>query len=221
LGWYPPITIFAFLGALSVLALELAIARRGLRMEGAELVLLGVMLAAIFSSLTLLVEYFMTPNDLARSSRWLMGSVEAVGFSVLALLVPVTIALIVVSIRKGRELDLLYLGEELARSRGLDYSKCILRWYLMVALGISVAVSFCGPIGFVGILVPHFTRQFFGGRPSANLAPAVFWGGVFLVSCDALARTLMAPVELPVGILTALLGGPAFLVVMLRDRGRG
>lgn len=220
LEWFPPVSMFAFLGAMSVLTLELFIARRGLRIEGTELVLLGVMLSAIFSSLTLLVEYFMTPNDLARSSRWLMGSVETVGFRASIILAPVALTLASCAYRWRAELDLIYLGEELARSRGLDYSRSLLRWYLVVAFAIAVAVAACGPIGFVGILIPHFTRQFFGGRPSASVLPATFWGGVFLVSCDALARSLMAPIELPVGIITALLGGPAFLVVMLREKRR-
>jgi iron complex transport system permease protein len=116
------------------------------------------------------------------------------------------------------DLNLLLLGEELAASRGVDLVRLRLRVLGVSALMIGALVAVAGPIGFVGLMVPHMLRRWVG-HDHLFLAPAcVLGGGAFLAACDVAARTVMSPAELPVGVLTALLGGPFFLWLLVLGR---
>jgi iron complex transport system permease protein len=116
---------------------------------------------------------------------------------------------------QSRELNLLAGGEEIAAGRGLDVMKTRTILFLGASLMVGGVVSVCGPIGFVGMMCPHMARLWVGSD-HRRLAPAsLLFGGTFLVLCDTLARTLVAPAEIPVGVLTALLGGPFFIWLLL------
>ena len=118
----------------------------------------------------------------------------------------------------ARPLNLLSLGPDSAESRGLNVAVAQRAAFFSASLATGAAVSVGGPIGFVGIVIPHLVRLLVGPDHRLVLPAAALFGGAFLVGCDLLARTLLAPVELPVGIITALIGGPFFLWLLIRNR---
>jgi iron complex transport system permease protein len=113
------------------------------------------------------------------------------------------------------ELNLLTTGEDIAASRGVEVKKTQRLLFFSTSLMVGAVVAFCGPIGFVGMMAPHICRLLVGPNHRVLLPATVLFGGSFLVVCDTLARTLIAPAEIPVGVLTALLGGPFFIWLLL------
>jgi iron complex transport system permease protein len=113
-------------------------------------------------------------------------------------------------------MNLLLTGEELAGARGMNVDRTKKLLFLSASLMTGAAVAFCGPIAFVGLMVPHICRQFIGSDHRKLFPAVILFGGTFMVVCDGLARTLLAPVEMPAGLITSLLGGPFFLWLLLR-----
>jgi iron complex transport system permease protein len=116
----------------------------------------------------------------------------------------------------ARPLNLLSLGPDSAESRGLDVARAQRAAFFSASLATGAAVSIGGPIGFVGIIIPHLVRLLVGPDHRLVLPASALFGAAFLVGCDLIARTILAPVELPVGIITALIGGPFFLWLLIR-----
>ena len=210
----------AFLGALAVSAVILGLAstRRGL--ETGTLLLAGIAIALSCSALILFVQYLADFTRTFRMVRWMMGGLAVVGYGELLWLGPWVLLATGMVLAHRWELNLLLTGEELAASRGVDLMRLRLLVLGATSLAVGALVAVAGPIGFVGLVVPHILRRF-AGHDHLHLVPAcLFGGGAFLALCDLAARTVMAPAELPVGVLTALLGGPFFLwLLVLRGRG--
>lgn len=212
-------SIAGFLGALGAVALIYGLARLKSGFSSATLLLAGVAVNLFFSSLILLMQYFSDPGEIFRMVRWLMGSFSVVGFTTPIHLAVFTGVGLILAALLTREMNLLLLGEELAGSRGVNLARTKTQLFLAASLLTGATVAFCGPIAFVGLMVPHICRQGMGSD-HRNLFPAVLlFGGTFMVFCDGLARTLLPPVELPVGLITSLLGGPFFLWLLLRKTG--
>jgi iron complex transport system permease protein len=169
-----------------------------------------------FSSLILFLQYVSDFANSFRIVRWLMGGVATTGYQSIVPIALATLAGGAVVMASLRELDLLTVGEEFAASRGVAVNRAKLVVFLAVSLMVGGVVAVCGPIGFVGMMCPHLCRLLLGGT-HRTLAPATFLlGGAFLLLCDTGARTLVAPAEMPVGVITALLGGPFFLWLLFR-----
>lgn len=209
----------AFLGALTVSAIILGLAstRRGL--ETGTLLLAGIAISLSCSALILFVQYLADFTRTFRMVRWMMGGLAVVGYGEIAWLLPWVLLAAGVVLAHRWELNLLLTGEELAASRGVDLMRLRLLVLGATSLAVGALVAVAGPIGFVGLIVPHILRRAVG-HDHLHLVPAcLFGGGAFLALCDLAARTVMAPAELPVGVLTALLGGPFFLwLLVLRRR---
>lgn len=211
-------TIAAFFGSIIGIFIILGISHLGPRLSGAGVLLAGVALSFFCSSLVVFLQYISDMSGLFSVTRWMMGSVEVVGYTpVIIIAVTLSLSLIVI-FRLSRELDLLSVGEEFALTRGVDVRFVELALFLVTALLVAVSVSLCGVIGFIGIMVPHICRLIVGPNHRILVIMVSLVGGVFLSSCDAIARTIMAPSEIPVGILTSLLGGPFFLVLLLTSK---
>jgi iron complex transport system permease protein len=181
------------------------------------MLLAGVAVSFFFSSLILFLQYLSNFTQSFRILRWLMGGLEILGYdSVLTLLPIVTGGILMLGIMRN-ELDLLATGDDLATSRGVAVKKVRAALFLVTSLMVGGVVAVCGPIGFVGMMAPHICRLLTGWKHGTLLPATLLFGGAFLTLCDALARTLIAPVEIPVGIITALLGGPFFLWLLLRS----
>lgn len=209
----------AFVGALAALALSLAIARAAGALTPTRMVLAGLAVSQLCAAATSVVIFWTATGDSYREIvTWLLGSVagadwDAVGLAAVALLVVGTVL-----VANARTLDAFAFGDTAAASLGVHVERA--RWALLAAValltGAMVAVS--GAIGFVGLVLPHAVRLVLGADHRRLLPAVALVGAVFLVWADTLARTVFAPRELPVGVVTALVGVPVF-VILLRRRG--
>ncbi|OLT47605.1 ABC transporter permease [Saccharomonospora sp. CUA-673] len=211
----------AFVGAVFATAAVYLLARKGGRIAPQRLILVGVALGSLFSAITSYLTISTDAQNVYSIMFFLLGSVSAATMD--HLLLP-TVALCVVGLLaalRARALNALLIGDEAAGSLGVNVNR--LRSSLLVAAalltGSVVAVS--GGIGFVGLIVPHVARIIVGSDHRRMLPVAVLAGAVFLATCDLLARTLAAPAEIPLGVLTALIGAPFFLWLLRRDRADG
>ncbi len=215
LAWLSGQSISAFFWAAVSIALVYGLTKMRRGFSTATMLIAGVAINFFFSSLILFMQYMSDFTQSFRIVRWLMGGVETIGYSSIWTLVPFMAVGATIVFASIRELDLLSLGADIAAGRGVDVKKTRRRIFIAASLLVGGVVSVCGPIAFVGMMAPHICRLVVGER-HARLAPASFlFGGTFLVLCDTLARTVIAPAEIPVGVITALLGGPFFLWLLL------
>ncbi len=214
------VPVLALAGALATTALLLLLTSRRGDLPPTVLLLAGVTLNFTISAGVLLLQYFSDHAETARMIRWLMGDLDAATYRMLLLLALASLPGWLALLGKGRALNLLSLGADEARAQGVSAASATRSGLLWASWVTGLAVAVAGPVGFVGILVPHAVRLL-GGHDYRIVLPASMLGGAaFLITCDTVARVLLAPVELPVGILTASLGGPFFLVLLLSRRVR-
>jgi iron complex transport system permease protein len=214
------VPLFAFFGALGAAALVAGIARRGARLPVTEMLLAGFATAAVLGAGTTVL---LVMNDrlllrLRTVFAWLAGGIAVAGWGQLTLAATLILLGLLLAFGLSHWLDAFSLGEEGAATVGVPVEMAKGMVVVVAALLVATAVTLSGLVGFVGLLVPHAIRLV-GGPGHARLIPAAAVGGAaFLVLADLLARTALAPVELPVGVLTALVGGPAFLILLRRAR---
>ncbi|OEU86064.1 ABC transporter permease [Streptomyces abyssalis] len=211
----------AFAGALLTLLLVYTTARTGGRITSVRLVLSGVAVAAVLSAVTNLLLLTTEQGNEARAVlAWTLGGLGGVQWDSLWLPGAALLLGIVVLLIQARPLNLLLAGEEAATTMGLDVARFRSRMFVLLSLVTGVLVAAAGPIAFVGLMLPHIVRLFVGGDHRRVLPAAALGGAVFLVCTDIAARSLTAPMEIPVGVLTALCGGPFFLWLMRREARR-
>lgn len=219
LGWGGPwsLPVAAFAGALVAMAL---VYRLGLVAGGALdpriMLLAGVAVGAFAAAVTTAIVSLAEATQLRNAFLWLWGGLSGASWQtlgVMALYVPIPVAVLAAA---ARPLDLLALGEEPARYLGADVERVKRRVYLAASLLTAAAVAVSGVIGFVGLVVPHLGRLVWGHRHRVLLPAAFVGGGTLLTFADTLARTAVAPRELPVGIVTALVGVPVFALLLRR-----
>ncbi|MFI6580306.1 FecCD family ABC transporter permease [Embleya sp. NPDC050493] len=211
----------AFGGGLITLLVVFSVARSGGRVTAVRLVLAGVAVSAVLSSLTsLLVLTSPDPQLAAQVLFWTLGGFGSARWTLL--LVPaLALALgLVVLLLQARNLNLLLAGEESAAALGLDVQRFRQGMFLLAAVLTGVVVAVSGVIGFVGLMLPHVVRLLVGADHRRALPVAALLGAVFAICADLVARTVLAPQELPVGIVTSLVGGPFFVWLLRRDARR-
>jgi len=215
------VTLCAFAGAVLTIVLVYGLTRSRQGFSTGTMLLAGVALSFSFSSLILFLQYLSDFTQTYRILRWVMGGLDrVVSFADVLGVLPFVVAGSLVVLYLTHELNLITTGEQLAASRGVEVERTKMILFLAASLMVGAVVAACGPIGFVGLMAPHICRLVIG-PDHRYLAPATWlFGGLFLVACDAVARTVMfflldTPAELPVGILTSLLGGPFFLCLLL------
>ncbi len=214
----PIVALASFAGALSATALIVGLALRRQGIQTSTLLLAGVAVSLSCSAIILFLQYLSDSTQTFRMVRWMMGGLSVVGYTEVLWLLPWVLGGSAALFALRWELNLLLTGEELAASRGVDLARLRRQVLLTTSLMIGALVAVAGPIGFVGLIVPHMLRRL-SGHDHLFLVPAcVLGGGAFLTLCDAVGRTVMAPAELPVGILTAILGGPFFLWLLVWRR---
>jgi iron complex transport system permease protein len=182
------------------------------------LLLAGVTLNAFFSALILFVQYLSNFTQVFRALRWLMGDLDVGSYAPILAALPFVVLAFAAFVWLAKPLNLLSLGADAAEARGVDVERAQRIAFFSASLATGAAVSVGGPIGFVGIIVPHLVRILVGSDHRVVLPASTFFGAAFLVGCDVIARTAIAPMELPVGVITALLGGPFFLWLLVRKR---
>lgn len=210
----------SFVGAASVALLILGLAAKA-RFNTATLLLAGIAMSLTCSALILFMQYRADFTESFRMVRWMMGGLAVVGYREVLWLFPWVVVGVGILLGLRWDLNLMLTGEEVAASRGVDLSR--VRWMVLAAASAMVGalVPVVGPIGFVGLIVPHVLRRWLGHDHLTLLPACVLAGGAFLALCDLIGRLLIAPAELPVGVVTALLGGPFFLWLLLSGRRGG
>ena len=211
----------AFGGALMALTIVYGLTRLKGGFSSATLLLAGVAISFCFSSLILFIQYISGVQHSFQLVRWLMGSLDVFGYQpVLNMLLFVGAGSLVL-IFLSNELNLMMTGEDLATSRGANVHLVKRLIFFAASLMVGGIVAFCGPIGFVGMMVPHICRLIIGSNHRYLMPASLLAGGAFLAFCDMLSRCILYNAEMPVGIVTALLGGPFFLWLLLTDRVHG
>ncbi|MFC1626279.1 FecCD family ABC transporter permease [Pseudomonadota bacterium] len=180
-----------------------------------RMLLAGVVLAAFWSAVLALLLALLPEQGLFRAFSWMMGDLSHSDIPVPVLLLTWVVAL-ACGLILSRSLDKLLLGERHAEALGVDVKRLRQRLLLLASAVTALAVTAAGTIGFVGLVIPHLMRLLFGSLHQAVLPASAIGGGLLLVLADSAARTVIAPAELPVGILTAIIGVPVFLFLLLR-----
>jgi len=224
LGWrevghLPAIWLASFAGAGLVLFLVMGIASEGRRMSSFTLLLAGVSINTICLAAILFLQYIANFGQTFAIVRWLMGGIDAVDYSTLAWFAAAVLPAVGLIFLRARDWNLMAVGEDWAAARGVAVSRLMLSGYVLGSFLAGSVTALAGPIGFVGLIVPHALRLKLGADHRLLLPCSFFTGAAFLAICDTVARTALAPTEIPVGVVTALLGGP-FFIWLLRSRRR-
>lgn len=216
-----PSSIFAFVGALLVTLLAVAISNDRGHIIPSRLLLSGVALSSFMVALTTLLIY-LSPSEsrLKKVIFWSMGSVEQASWDKIPLLAIILFLVMIASIFFTRHLNVLLLGESRAGNLGVDVR--LLRWVILCFASVLTAnaVAVSGPVGFVGLMIPHLVRGIFGVHGKWNVFFAVFIGGIFLICCDLLSRITFPEADLPIGIITSFLGIPFFVYLLTNKNYR-
>jgi cobalamin transport system permease protein len=211
----------AFVGALGAVAVAYALGAAGPgRTSTASLILAGV---AVASFLTAMQTYLLQRNQdtIREVYSWILGRLSSAGWHEVVLMLPYAVVSWVVLLAHRRVLDVLAVGDDEAASLGMHPGRSRLIVITAASLGTAAAVSVSGLIGFVGIIVPHFVRVL-GGRSNRVVLPlSLIFGAAFLCAADLLARTLSAPAEIPIGVVTAFFGAPFFVLALRTSRRSG
>ena len=214
----PAIPLASMVGSLFALAVVYALAagrRRGL--STTVLLLAGVTMTGVLSALTMFTQYLANFTDTFRTVRWLMGMLDVGSYEPILTVLPMLIVSFAMFATLPRALDLISLGADAAAARGVNVQRAERIALLSASLATGAAVSISGPIAFIGLVVPHLVRLFVGSDHRLVLPASALFGAVFLIGCDLVARAVFAPIELPVGIITAVIGGPFFLWLLVRS----
>ncbi|MBN8730790.1 MAG: iron ABC transporter permease [Acidobacteria bacterium] len=213
-SWFPVVWISALAGAGAVIALVAALSRSHKRFSAFTLLLTGIAVNGICSALILLLHSLAGITKAFQITHWLMGGIAAVEYPVLALLALVIVPVNIWVLRLARVLNVISYGEAWAAGRGVDCRSVTLRGFIAGTVLVGTTTAVTGPIAFVGLIVPHLLRRIVGPDYRLLLPASIFGGGAFLVVCDTISRSVLAPVEIPVGVATALLGGPFFVWIL-------
>ena len=220
LGPFPACRSAGFLGGVLALFILYHMSATSERLPVHSVLLAGVILNAIFSALIMFVTSIMEPNRSFSTMAWLMGSLTApADRTLLALSAYLAVCLGLLFTQVG-VLNIMTLGEEPARSLGVDTERAKRTILMTAALVTGAVVSVSGMIGFIGMVVPHAMRLMLGADHRLLLPASAIAGGAFLMTADTFARSLFAPSELPVGIITALAGGPFFIYLLMWRKDR-
>lgn len=214
------VSLAALLGAMLSIALLYGIARASGSLSPMTMLLGGVAISFFFSSLIMLLQYLMDAGNSFRVVHWLMGDMGRADADSVLQVFPFVASGALIAMFLRRELNLLSISDDLASSRGVHVERVRMVLFLAVSLMVAGIITVCGPIGFVGIMAPHICRLIVGANHRILVPCAALFGGVFLTLCDTLARSITDSAEIPVGVITALLGGPFFLWLLIRRPDR-
>jgi iron complex transport system permease protein len=202
------------LGALVVVYALAAARHRGMSATG--LLLAGVALNALFAAIVLFVQSLASISDTFRTVRWLMGSLDIGSYAPIVASLPLFVVAGAGLVSLPRALDLMSLGRDAAAARGVNVRRTEQVALVSASLATGAAVSIGGPVSFIGIVVPHLVRLMVGSDNRVALPATALFGATFLVGCDVIARAVFASLDLPVGIVTAIVGAPFFLWLLVR-----
>jgi iron complex transport system permease protein len=187
----------------------------------ATLILAGVVIGYIFSAGVSALSYVTTNEKLRNLTIWLMGGMWGASWTAVLLLLPVTIICFVLLVRMAWDLNALAAGDDVAKNLGINVNRLRLRGLMISTFAASCCLAFTGIIGFIGLMSPHICRMLIGNDHRYLIPCSALMGAAILLISDTAARTVMSPVEIPVGIIMYVIGGIFFLFLIIRSRGRG
>ena len=214
------LAIFAFLGGLAATLLVYFVSRSNGRTEVVTLLLTGIAVNAFAGAGLALMLFVADTGGREQIVFWQLGSLNGTRWSEVIIVAAATAVATAIAIVLGRNFDLLALGERNARHLGVNVERLRIVSIVLVALLTGVAVAFCGIIAFVGLVVPHIIRMAIGPSHRPLIIASAIGGGVLLIYADLLARSMVPGADLPIGLLTSLVGGPFFFYLLVRQRNR-
>lgn len=216
----PASYLLALIFGIGEIALILLLIQRRVYLSQYILLLTGVTLGMLANSIIMLLRYFAQPHKLVFMERWLFGSTQVLGYRpVITCGIALSIALTYL-LYTSRMLDQYSFDSEIAEVRGVDVKKLQVDIFCLVSILTAVLVAEIGPIGFVGLIIPHISRTIYGALHFNLIIGTALLGGIFLLLCDIISRNLFIT-ELPVGIITTIVGVPVFLYILLKDMSKG
>jgi iron complex transport system permease protein len=212
------VSIGAFVGGFTATLLVYRLATSGMGTSVTTMLLAGIAIGALAGALNSLLSYFSDNDMLRQISLWQMGNLSGASWLKVSIMGVVTILLMGLFPRDSRALNALLLGESEARHLGINVQWVKRRLIVLTALGVGVSVAVAGLVGFVGLIMPHIIRLMIGPDHRWLIPASGLAGAILLVVADSLARVVVIPAELPTGILTAILGAPFFVALLLQQR---
>ena len=212
------VAVGAFVGGFTATLLVCRLATSGIGTSVTTMLLAGIAIAALAGALNSLLSYFSDNDMLRQISLWQMGNLSGASWLKVGIMGSAALLLLICFPRDSRALNALLLGESEARHLGIDVQRVKQRLILLTALGVGISVALAGLVGFVGLIIPHMVRLAIGPDHRWLVPASALAGATLLVIADSLARIVVIPAELPTGILTALLGAPFFVVLLLQQR---
>ena len=212
------VAVGAFVGSFLITLLVFRLSTSTLGTSVTTMLLAGIAISALAGAVNSLLSYFADNEMLRQISIWQMGNLSTANWTRVSIVAVVAVFVLVLFPRESKSLNALLLGESEARHLGIDVQRVKKKLILLTTLGIGTAVAVAGMIGFVGLIVPHMVRLLIGPDHRWLLPVSALAGGILLLIADTLARVIIAPVELLTGILTAILGAPFFIMLLIQQR---
>lgn len=212
------VALGAFIGSFLITILVFRLSTSTLGTSVTTMLLAGIAISALGGAVNSLLSYFADNEMLRQISIWQMGNLSTANWTRVSIVAVVAVVVLILFPRESKSLNALLLGESEARHLGIDVQRVKKKLILLTTLGIGTAVAVAGMIGFVGLIVPHIVRLLIGPDHRWLLPVSALAGGILLLIADTLARVIIAPAELPTGILTAILGAPFFIMLLIQQR---
>lgn len=212
------IGVYALLGALGSIGIILGVYNLTRRNDSNTLLLIGIVFSFFCSSVLTLLQYIADYSQLFQVTRWMMGGIPLLGWDDLLLGAVCVVVILVWALRNSRGFDLMLFGDDLASVKGIDARRLTMTTFVLTSFVVGWVVAQCGVIGFVGIIVPALARLLVGVSHARMIPISALLGAVLVVVCDIAGRMIISPFEIPAGVFTAVLGGPAFVALLCRPR---
>ena len=214
-GFISFVAIFGFLGAIMTIIILFGITSKLKAYETSSLLLVGIALSFFYSAALMILFYLSDETQSYEIVRFTMGSLDVVGLTYVMYIMVAAVSLLMISLKYKYEIKLLLTSYDNAFLKGIEVQKTYTILLVSVSIGIGVAVSITGPIGFVGLIIPHILKTIYKKSADKLLFPTFFYSGIFLVLCDLVSRNLGTASDIPIGVITAFLGGPFFIYLLI------
>ncbi len=219
LGFSAYASLFAFGGAMLTILILFGVASRFEHYDSSSLLLMGIALSFFYTAALMVIYYISSLQESYEIMRFTMGSLEVVGYENIIILAFVSAFFLALLLRYRYQLKLLLISYEFAYLKGINVKRVNYILLFAVSVAVGVAVSITGPIGFVGLIIPHILKSIYKQSAEKLILPVFFYGGVFLTLSDLITRNLGTTSDIPIGVLTSFLGAPFFIYLLLKKRG--
>ena len=220
LGFSGFMSLFAFLGAMLTILILFTLSAKFRNTQTLSLLLVGIALSFFYSASLMVLFFISNLEESYEIVRFTMGSLDIVGFDDIWIVIITGTLLLLLIKRYKNELKLLLISYQFAQLKGINVKRVNYTLLLAVSVAVGVAVSVTGPIGFVGLIVPHILKIIYKRSAEKLILPIFFYGGIFLVFCDMVARNLGTASDIPIGVVTSFLGAPFFIYLIMKKKGK-